>query len=276
MIHDVRYVNSRGDEMIFGGKKNVWRFGKTDIFNIDLDYEETGGTITSFGGGIKKLSMLAVLRRGDLAQRNRLVDVLSYDTRVRAPGTLYAGGSYLKCYMRGIDFEGWNYDDGDLSGEIEFVSDEPVWVRAESQTLMATSLSEYGGLNYPHNFPHNYGYSSGTATKLVNPFMLPCRCDIVFPGPCVNPYVIIAGNRYQVLTTAEKGHLVMVKGFAKSPSITVRAPNGTERNIFSQGVREDGARIFAEVPVGEHIASWSGANNIEVTLYEERWAPLWT
>ncbi len=36
---------------------------------------------------------------------------------------------------------------------------------------------------------------------------------------------------------------------------------------------EDGARPFAEIPVGRSVASWSGSYNVEVVMYEERCSP---
>ena len=105
--------------------------------------------------------------------------------------------------------------------------------------------------------------------------MLPCACDIAFAGPCVQPYVIIGGNRYQVRSTVEAGQLLLVRGYG-GKDIAIRHSDGTERSAFAQGVREPGANIFAEVPVGDSVASWSGSYNVSVTLYEERTTPWWT
>lgn len=277
MIRELVYVNPLGEELRFGGEvPNVLRYGETDLFDIDLSYSSIGGKITSFEPGIREYPLHVFMRGGTAADRNRLVDVLSYGSRVCSPGTLRAGESTLSCYLKRGSFKNWCYMDGYLTCDITLVSDESVWVRKVRQTLVASREAEIGGLDYPHDYPHDYLYSSGNSGTIANPFQLPAKCDIVFPGPCSDPYVIVAGNRYQVLTSADSGQLVIVRGFGRPPSIVVRGTTGAERSVFSRGVREEGARIFAEVPVGTHAASWAGAYNVEMTLYEERLSPWWT
>lgn len=265
----------------FGGEKpdRPWMYGETDIFNIELDYEAVGGTIVSFDPGIRRMPLEVFMLKGSASERNRFVDVVSYDTHMAVPGTLYAGDSYMRCYIQGAEMGDWQYFDGMLSCELTVTSDRPRWVRKHSVTLSKQEGLEVGGLNYPHNYPHNYKYSSGTSMAIDNPFMLPARCDIVFPGPCADPYVIIAGNRYQVRVSATKGQLVIVRGYPQEDNrkrILLRDANGYERSILSAGVREDDAQIFAEVPIGQSLASWSGAYNVAIDLYEERLSPWWT
>lgn len=276
MIRKLRYVNSRGDEIVFGGKKAPWRFGATDIFNLSSEYSSTGGAITSFSRKIQDRSLLVFMRSGTLAERNRLADVLGYDKSVCQHGTLYAGGSYLKCYAKDVEEADWHYMDGMLTADLTFAIDRPSWIRAESVTLSALKGDAIGGLNYPHDYPHDYLRSADTSTLLRNPFMLPASCDIVFPGPCTEPYVIIGGNRHQVKASADKGQLIIVKGFEQPKDILIRSAAGAERSIFAQGVRDEGAQVFGKIPVGDSVASWSGSYNIEVTMYEERATPWWT
>ena len=279
MIHEIVYTNSRGDSVVFGGDDagNPWHYGVTDIFSLELEPEVLGSRIVGFSGGIRDLGLHAVMRRGSLAERDRLVDVLSYDNRMVAPGTLRAGASSIECYMKSLDPSGWHYSEQAYTTDIVFTSDSPVWVRKQSTTLLADAGRSVGGLDYPHDYPHDYGRSVGTTAVITNPYQLPARCDIVFPGPCDNPYVIIGPNRYQVLVTAKKGQLVIVQGFPRNGAkrLDLRDADGSERSLLSQGVREDGAHVFAEVPTGPNVASWAGAFNIEVSLYEERLSPCW-
>jgi len=277
MINEITYINSRGDSITFGGDDagNPWHYGVTDIFDIKQDYEELGGRIISFLGGIRELGLHAVMRKGSLEERDRLVDVLSYDSKLATPGTLYAGESYIKCYAKDVEQTGWHYAEGSLTADIVFVSDDPVWVRKHVITLMADSERRDGGLDYPHDYPFDYGYSSGTSRIIENPYMLPVKCDIAFPGPCADPYVIIGPNRYQVKASIKKGQLIIIQGYPVEgrKRIILRDVDGSERSLLSNGVREEGAHVFAEVPVGRHVAAWSGAYNIEVTMYEERLSP---
>uniref|UniRef100_UPI003AF6394F hypothetical protein n=1 Tax=Adlercreutzia equolifaciens TaxID=446660 RepID=UPI003AF6394F len=57
MIRELRYVNSRGDEIAFGGDSGPWHFGQLDIFDTEQAYRSTGGRVTSFGQEIRELSL---------------------------------------------------------------------------------------------------------------------------------------------------------------------------------------------------------------------------
>lgn len=273
-MFELIYENSIGERISFGGKKsNYIRFGETDLFDIDLDYESTGGVITSFDPGIRDCKLEVFSMGSSLDERNRFVDIISYDTRLAIPGRIYCGSSHIEGYFRAVPWEDWYQTEDMFAAECTFVSDNPRWIREVKQTLLTSDELEIGGRNYPDNYKRNYLYSSGASTTLTNPFRLPCKCDIVFSGPCSDPYVIIAGNRYQVKGSYQKGQLVIVKGFGKEKDILLRGQTGATRSIFNEGVRTREDHIFAEIPIGDNIASWAGAFNIEITMYEERLTP---
>lgn len=272
MIDELTYVNSLGQEVSFGGAPGRWGFGETDLLDMSMDFASTGGVITSFSSGISTRSLRVLVDGGDEGARRRLVDVLGVDARRCVPGTLRAGGCYLRCYASGLALSDWYYFDDMAAIDVTFTVERPAWVRKTSHTLAVLDKPE-GGLDYPHDYAHDYTYSTGTTAVIANPSPLPSPCDIAFPGPCVNPFVIIAGNRYQVMASAGKGELIIVRGYGRRKDIVLRSAAGVEQSIFAAGVREEGAHVFAEVPAGESVASWDGVNNVGVTLYEERWTP---
>lgn len=279
MIRTLRYVNSLGEEVSFGGDPEPggaeWHFGETDIFNVSLEYESVGDSITSFHSGVREFSLTAYMARGTVSERNRLVDVVAYDTRTMSKGRLYAGGSYMECWVTAVEVSRWHYDDSFAAYDLTVVTDDAVWVREQAVQLTQRTSEPTGGLNYPHDHPFNYLMPGTSNTSITNSFMLPAKCDLSFAGPCVSPYVIIGGNRYQVNATAEKGQLIVVRGRG-AKDIVLKDPDGAETSIFSKGVREDGAHVFAEVPIGESLVSWPGTPAIEVRMYEERSTPWWT
>lgn len=281
MKKDITYINSLGESVCFGTnlpeKETVWHFRDTNIFDFKDDYTTTGGKITKFYKPVVEKEIEIFTHRGSLEERDRIIDVVSYDKAVNARGKLYAGTTYMRCTIFGIsDIDQWYYSDGSFKCKVSIVADSPHWIREHEITLFATQ-KQSGGFNYPHDFPHNYGYDSGSSSVIENPFKLPCKVNITFPGPCVEPYVIIAGNRYQVTETAEKGSLILVQAYGYDrPRITLRSSDGSEKNIFWKGIREPNAKIFAKVPVGKSVVSWRGVNNIGITLCEERDSPCWT
>lgn len=284
MIRELKYTNCLGQSVLFGGESEtdtnrnngaLWHFGETDIFDIDLDYESVGDSITAFSTGIREFTLNAFLTKGSIDERNRLVDVVSYDTYSGTKGRLYAGDSYMDCWISAVSISRWQYHDYFAVYDLTVITDTPVWIRENTVTLTKNNAIPTGGLNYPYNYPHNYLKDNSSNSMIVNSFQLPAKCDISFSGPCISPYVIIGGNRYQVNETAEKGQLIIIRGYG-TKDIVLKASDGTETSIFSSGVREDGAMVFAEIPVGENIVSWSGETNIEVKMYEERRTPWWT
>lgn len=269
MIGTIRYVNSIGEEIVLG--EGFWHYGKTDIFDTSCAHRSIGGRITGFERDIREMSLTVELA-GPEEERRRLADVTSYDVRTGQPGTLWANGCSMRCWIPGAALSDWYQLEDRLTAELTVVSDDPVWVRSASVTLESRDDLVVGGLDYPHDYPHDYLYSAGASVVMENPFRLPAKCDIYIPGPCSDPYVIIAGNRYQVLGDVDKGQLLIIKGYGDR-EIVVRHSDGTVRNVFDKRVTEDGARPFAEIPVGRSVASWSGSYNVEVVMYEERTSP---
>lgn len=209
MIGAIRYVNSIGEEIAFG--EGCWHYGKTDIFDTSCAHRSIGGRITGFERNIREMSLTVELA-GPEEERRRLADVTSYDVRTGQPGTLWADGCSMRCWIPGAALSDWYQLEDRLTAELTVVSDDPVWVRSASVTLESRDDLVVGGLDYPHDYPHDYLYSAGASVVMENPFRLPAKCDIYIPGPCSDPYVIIAGNRYQVLGDVDKGQLLIIKG----------------------------------------------------------------
>lgn len=275
MIRRLRYVNSKGDEIEFGGSSGPWHYGRTDIFDIKLEHRSVGGRVTGFRAGIREMSLAVFMLGGSASERDRFVDVVSYDTAVGEAGTLYAGASRMRCWIPSAQMSEYGHYDSMAIYDCAVLSDRPAWIREARRTLVPASGLTIGGLDHPHDYPHDYLYSGGASVELANPFQSPATVDIAFPGPCVSPYVIIGANRYQVDESVSRGQLLIVRGTGADRDIVVRSSDGGERSVFGKGLRRPGAHIFAKIPVGRHVASWSGPYNIELTLCEERTSPAW-
>ena len=97
MIGTIRYVNSIGEEIVFG--EGFWHYGKTDIFDTSCAHRSIGGRITGFERDIREMSLTVELA-GPEEERRRLADVTSYDVRTGRPGTLWANGCSMSCWRR--------------------------------------------------------------------------------------------------------------------------------------------------------------------------------
>lgn len=283
MNKDLTYINSLGEAFCFGTNveekdKTVWHYRDTDLFDFKYSYKSTGGRITSYYLPIVEKEIEIFTHGGSLEERDRLIDVIDYDNAVNERGKLYAGSTYLRCNINGVtDVSNWHYSNGSYSCKVIVTSDMPAWIREHEITLVPVDDDSSVGLNYSHNYPHNYGYDSGSSLIITNPFKRPSKCNIIFPGPCVEPYVIIAGNRYQVLETAQAGSLIIVRAFGSDrPQVVLKSSDGTERTITGKAVMEKGAKIFQKVPVGKVSASWKGGHNVGLVLCDERPSVCWT
>lgn len=269
----ITYTNSRGESVEFTFERRPWCYGETDVFDMAQEYNSVDDVITSFASGIRKLKLTAILLDDSMAERDRFADIISYDTRLCRHGRLTAGSSYMECFVYAYSVSNCARE-GLAVYDLQIVSDRPVWVQKRTVTLMRAERESGGGLNFPHDFPHNYSQGEQASSVVTNPFQLPCAVDIAFPGPCRQPYVIIAGNRYQVMEEAAKGQLIIVRGFGQR-DVVLRSIDGSERSIFAKRVNEPGARIFGTVPPGKSNAHWPGSYNVALDLYNEGLVPTW-
>ena len=69
MIGTIRYVNSIGEEIVFG--EGCWHYGKTDIFDTSCAHRSIGGRITGFERDIREMSLTVELA-GPEEERRRL------------------------------------------------------------------------------------------------------------------------------------------------------------------------------------------------------------
>lgn len=272
----LRYVNGLGEEVAFSGRPSPFFYGDTDIFDLTLTHETLGGSIVSLKPTIKDMGLEVRMRGGSPSDIDRFVDVVSWDSDACKPGTLWAGSTYMRCYITAASFSNWQYLGSAADIKVTVTAERPVWVRSASQDIVPQAAERAGGLDYPHDYPHDYGYDEGSQTVLRNPFRLPARADIAFAGPCANPYAKIGDNRYQVNESARKGELIMVRGYGDNRDIVVRGSDGVERSVFAKGVREPGAKVFGRIPPGDNEVLWPGTYPISVTMYEERMVPCWT
>ena len=268
------YTNGAGESIEFA-PGSAWGYGETDLRDWSWDYDEACGRATGFRRAPRDFTLHAIMRGGSTEERDRAYDVLEYDVRAGSPGTLRAGGSAMECYAVECSKDLWWYDGGRMRMEVRFHADEPVWIRERTVDFPKDSGAAYagGGLDYPIAYPYDYKRED-RASRAENPFHSPCRFRLTVFGPAENPYVIIAGNRYQVNASVPADGLLVID--SRAGTITLRDRGGAESSVFASGVRTEGARIFAPIPGGVSALSWTGDFGFSVTYIEERSEPAWT
>ena len=272
MDNSIAYTNCVGEtvEMRIDG---TWHYGDTDLHDYEWGYDTVNDRVAGFRREPRDFTIEVMMAGGSVDERNRATDVFERDVAEMTPGTLRVGGSELRCWVTSSSKSSWWFSEGIMGATLSVHADDPVWTReAAFEFKKVAGTGDSTGLDYPFDYPFDYS-SSGVSSQIASPFPAPSACRITVYGPAVSPYVIIAGNRYQVDATVPDGGLLVVDGLART--ITVSNADGQKMNAFSAGVREDGANVFAKVPAGTHPVSWGGAFGFDVALIEERSEPAW-
>ena len=272
MDNSITYTNCAGEvvEMRVDGR---WHYGETDLHDYEWDFDTVNDRVAGFRRSPRDFALKVMMSGGSAAERNRVTDVFERDVMEATPGTLRVGGSELRCWVVSSSKSSWWFSEGIMGADLTIRADDPVWTREEVfEFKRPAGAGDSSGLDYPFDYPFDYS-SSGVSSQIANPFAVPAACRIIVYGPAVSPYVMIAGNRYQVDATVEDGGLLVVDGLART--ITLSNADGQSMNAFSAGVREDGANVFAKVPVGTHAVTWGGSFGFDVALVEERSEPAW-
>lgn len=142
-----------------------------------------------------------------------------------------------------------------------------------------TAAGGYEWLDLPTDFPADLGPSLPTSDVTVDCTVRP-NVRLVLYGPCVNPYVIVGGNRYAVDVTLSEGERVEVDG--RDKTITKVTADGTCINCFGKGVRTGGegggSYVFERLPVSQWpiSVSWDNSFGLDLAWYEEEGEPPWS
>lgn len=268
------YTNTAGQTVEFRAC-GPWHYGATDVHDYKWTYDTVASRSANFRRAPRDLSIRAHLDGGGAGERDRATDVFDLDVAAGTPGTLRVGASELRCYVTGSSKDSWWYDGGSMTADLTLHADDPVWTRERTLQFFPDGGAPYSSayLDYPIGYPFDYSRNRRPA-EFRAPFDAPCAFRLTVYGPAENPYVIVGGNRYQVEASLLEGDLLIVDSMAKT--VTLRDVDGGETSLFASAVREDGARIFKDMPGGASAVSWTGAFGFDITFIERRSEPAWT
>lgn len=213
----------------------------------------------------------------DYATADALRRVADADVQAKKPGTLVAQGEWRqRCYILSSSPEMIHF--GRMETTLNVALLDGAWWRLVRNEFMPGDGTVGGGfLDYSYDYA--YDYMRGTVTTSIEPSVLtPSAVRLVFYGPAANPYVVIGGNRYQVLTNIPAGGYVVVDGREKS--ITLTLADGSTQNAFAYGLRGTGEGggeyIFEPIGSGVQSVAWNGTFGFELGWYEEEGEPPWS
>lgn len=267
------YVNGAGESVEFRADGH-WHYSGGGMRSWSASFDEVGGRVASFTSEPREFEIDAVMDGGDAAERDRAFEVFERDRDAGVPGTLRCNGWELRCWIVGGEPDSWWYDESQMRAVLKVRADDPAWRREETLQFFKDGAGGGGEwLDYPHGYPYDYKMDD-RAAQAVSPFKVACPFRWTVYGPAEDPYVIVAGNRYQVNVSVEDGGLLVVDSV--EGTVTLKTAAGDESSAFADAVRERGANVFAKLPAGTAPLSWSGAFGFDLTYVRERLDPGWS
>ena len=280
MREGAKYVNHLGRSVDLNGDGAYLSSGELSDWSIG--YAILNGRIASFFREPREIPAVAAIicdtGAEGLAKRDEIYEAAAVDVEAAKPGRLYVGDWYMSGFVVGSRKDRYWYSGAAADYELTFASDDPRWTLEHSLSF-APGSNRDGGLTYPRDYPHSYGTTMGSVA-LENPSFLPSAAKIVVYGPAANPYVIVAGNRYEVeVSVPDGGHLV-IDGAARTPTITLVHGDGTAENVFHRrrGTQKKGggSYVFEPVPPGVSSVMWDGSFGFDLVIHEKRDERRWS
>nr|DAZ34112.1 MAG TPA: tail protein [Caudoviricetes sp.] len=205
----------------------------------------------------------------------RLADA---DMAAGTPGTLVADGEWeTRAWI--AKSEPQSITPTMVETQLTIVLADGVWRRGTTEHHDPRADKAGGDLDYPYDYPHDYAGMSILDT-VTNATGMPQPVKLTIFGPCVNPYIIIGTNRYEVDATIPAGSRLEIDAASDSRTVTMISDTGLRTNLFGKAVRGtgrgSGTYIFEPLPPGMSTISWAGGFKFDLTAIEERSEPPWT
>ena len=208
-------------------------------------------------------------------QANILRRVADADISEKKPGTIVVDDEWrMRCYIVGSKtsdvFYGW------IECKLTIALVDSFWWRRKKMHFVSGLVND--GLDYPHDHPHDLSFQVGEGRVQVDSLIgaLPL---VRFYGPCVNPYVSIADNIYQVNVSVPSGYTATIDATTSKPTVLLTDSYGNSISVFSDAVRtgglNGGSYAFQPLPGGTLLVNWSGAFAFDLEWVEKDTEPLW-
>lgn len=251
--------------------KNTWEYstmsGSSGIARVKRFYKEA-----------KELPLTVGIMAEDKEEFNVMMynmhRIFDRDVRRLKPGKLWWNDWYKEVFAVDTSNESFEELFESVDREITFLAIGSYWVRKvvrkyEAGAGAGTDSLDYG-LDYGFDYDHDYGVDD-TAEAIENNCIDAANFELRFYGPVANPSVSISGHVYEVFDTLSEGEYITVNSLTKK--ILKYDQYGNETNVFHLRGRDD--YIFQKIPEGMNTVTRSGANALDITIYDERGEPEW-
>lgn len=299
MLEKIKYVNSRGESIVFG-EHGIY-VNENTLRDWEWEYNDTYGRIR----GLRRkknertlpVQIWAESESRGVAIKNRLHDITEVDVVAGSPGRLYVGDWYLPCYViksvkgdylaskrslavtltLAVDSGSWyctetiNFSDQGSGLTSAVVGKALVGFAQVGDSGVSTAAANTETGSYPYDYPTGYSFSTHT-DYLVNDCAADAAWKIIVHGPAANPAITIGDTVHRLNYTIPAGAYAEID--SRERSIVLHTAGGATASLFRYRDKVDD--IFATVPSGSHFITWNGDYAFSVELYKERSEPEWT
>lgn len=232
------------------------RFG-TRVYRFDKSEKTYTTTLSVFGSLEEKKTYL-----------NLLHAAFEHDIFTMTPGRITHGMYSIDCF---ITETSTYYEDPWTQNTLIIYCPYPFWRRKNEYHLTASEADEYAYLDFPYDFMYDYQATLPGYAMIMNPGVKPADWILSIKGYALNPMVIIGGTTIGVNAVIGTGETLIISSHDKT--VKKVNQNGTETNLFNARIKN--GSIFDPFQAGELPVMWSGAFDVDLTVFEERSEPLW-
>lgn len=275
----VKYIsgNSRA-EFVLNQKYGV-SIKECSPYQTEWTYESVkrqhGIDITSFGKDPIELQII-LKYRGTRKQVDENLESFfaecENDIIGKTPGQLWIGAHYINGYF--VQRETVNTSEYyGREQTLSFLSPYGFWISQvqKSFTPQSGEPSGNGWLDYNYDYNYDYAPENGSGWQWYVDHFAASEFEMVIYGPATNPHININGHAYQVYDDVEAGEYIEIN--SRDNTVVKYRANGSTANLYDMRGKEES--VFAPIPGGMNIFTWSGAFGFDVTLFLERSEPKW-
>ena len=252
---------------------------KSDLFSHEWDYESEGQRVWGLRLDARRLTLPIGMLDGTLAERTELFQTFEADARSGVCGRLEFHGYVLECLPVAASLDAWWFADGIEERTVTLVAPRPLWARDESHSFMPTPEDQgtaSAGLDYPHDYAHDWGRTTEMERVITVGTAGESEFRLIVYGPATDPYVIIAGNRYEVDVSVPSGSRLELD--TRDRTIRRIGSSGDVTNCYAarvRGRRGGGSYAFQPLPGGRHVITCNGTFGFDIIIHDERTEPAW-
>lgn len=284
MRTDIAYVNGLGERVEFGGSEEGLHYFEHELRNWSWEWS-TG----SWGGAPtfarrpskpREVSFPVGIAAPDgptgIALRNRVEAMGEYDVVAGAPGRLYVGDWYVRCWVVGCSPTDYWMDDRFAELDLTVLVADPGWVRDDfAEFVPETGGGSSAGTDFPTDFPLEFKRDRQRLT-VYNGGMEAQDFLWEVDGPATSPAIEVGGNLYKVNIEVPANARLEVDSAAKT--VRLVHSNGTVENAYASrepGAQGSGSYIFERIAPGVSDIDWANDFVFRLTRYEVRSACPW-